>query len=102
MSRSVVLVLCAVWRPSGAATVSSARAVRYLLRSEAWEGGAAWASAMGAHGVGLDVAEVDDSPMDRLAVELGLEIVKLVPGYVSTEVDIRASFDTAGEDRRAG
>ena len=40
--------------------------------------------------------------MDRLAVELGLEIVKLVPGYVSTEVDIRASFDTAGEDRRAG
>ena len=40
--------------------------------------------------------------MDRLAVELGLEIVKLIPGYVSTEVDIRASFDTAGEDRRAG
>ena len=40
--------------------------------------------------------------MDRLAVELGLEIVKLVPGYVSTEVDIRASFDTAGEDRGAG
>ena len=40
--------------------------------------------------------------MDRLAVELGLEIVKLVPGYFSTEVDIRASFDTAGEDRRAG
>ncbi|KAH8091075.1 sedoheptulose-7-phosphate:D-glyceraldehyde-3-phosphate glyceronetransferase [Aureococcus anophagefferens] len=28
------------------------------------------------------------------AVELRLEIVKLVPGYVSTEVDIRASFDT--------
>ena len=39
--------------------------------------------------------------MDRLAVELGLEIVKLVPGYVSTEVDIRASFDTAESVRRA-
>merc|ERR1719217_865180 len=39
--------------------------------------------------------------MDRLAVELGLEIVKLVPGYVSTEVDIRASFDTAESLRRA-
>jgi transaldolase len=25
--------------------------------------------------------------MDRLAVNLGREIVKLVPGYVSTEVD---------------
>jgi len=31
----------------------------------------------------------------------GLEIVKLVPGYVSTEVDIRASFDTAESLRRA-
>jgi len=39
--------------------------------------------------------------MDRLAVELGLEITKLVPGYVSTEVDIRASFDTAESLRRA-
>jgi hypothetical protein len=39
--------------------------------------------------------------MDRLAVELGLEIVKLVPGYVSTEVDIRASFDTAESIARA-
>ena len=39
--------------------------------------------------------------MDRLAVELGLEIVKLVPGYVSTEVDIRASFDTKESLRRA-
>ena len=39
--------------------------------------------------------------MDRLAVELGLEIVKLVPGYVSTEVDIRASFDTEESVSRA-
>ena len=39
--------------------------------------------------------------MDRLAVELGLEIVKLVPGYVSTEVDIRFSYDTEETLRRA-
>ena len=45
--------------------------------------------------------EVVTLAMDRLAVELGLEIVKLVPGYVSTEVDIRASFDTAESVRRA-
>ena len=45
--------------------------------------------------------EVVSLAMDRLAVELGLEIVKLVPGYVSTEVDIRASFDTEESVRRA-
>lgn len=39
--------------------------------------------------------------MDRLAVELGIEITKIVPGYVSTEVDIRASFDTVESVRRA-
>ena len=39
--------------------------------------------------------------MDRLAVELGIEITKIVPGYVSTEVDIRASFDTEESLRRA-
>jgi len=46
-------------------------------------------------------AAVLELAMDRLAVELGLEIVKLVPGYVSTEVDIRASFDTEESLRRA-
>lgn len=46
-------------------------------------------------------AAVLELAMDRLAVELGLEIVKLVPGYVSTEVDIRASFDTDESVRRA-
>jgi transaldolase len=32
--------------------------------------------------------------MDRLAVEFGIEILKIVPGRVSTEVDARISFDT--------
>ena len=31
--------------------------------------------------------------MDRLAVNFGAEITKIVPGYVSTEVDARLSFD---------
>lgn len=31
---------------------------------------------------------------DRLAVNIGLEILKLVPGRVSTEVDARLSYDT--------
>ena len=33
---------------------------------------------------------------DRLAVAIGREILKLVPGRVSTEVDARLSFDTEG------
>jgi len=32
--------------------------------------------------------------MDKLAVNFGVEITKIVPGYVSTEVDARLSFDT--------
>lgn len=31
---------------------------------------------------------------DRLAVNIGLEILKLVPGRISTEVDARLSYDT--------
>lgn len=32
--------------------------------------------------------------MDKLAVNFGAEITKIVPGYVSTEVDARLSFNT--------
>ena len=35
-----------------------------------------------------------DVALDRLAVAFGLEILKIVPGRVSTEVDARLSFDT--------
>jgi len=38
---------------------------------------------------------------DRLAVAFGSEISKLVPGYVSTEVDARLSFDVAGTIAKA-
>ena len=39
--------------------------------------------------------------MDRLAVNFGREILKIVPGRVSTEVDARFSFDTAGSIAKA-
>ncbi|GAB3337962.1 transaldolase [Marilutibacter aestuarii] len=48
----------------------------------------------------LDAARGDDAATriadagDRLAVAIGGEILKLVPGRVSTEVDARLSFDT--------
>lgn len=37
-----------------------------------------------------------DQVIDRLLVVFGLEILKIVPGRVSSEVDARLSFDTAG------
>ena len=39
--------------------------------------------------------------MDRLAVNFGKEILKIVPGRVSTEVDARLSFDTAARIAKA-
>jgi transaldolase len=39
--------------------------------------------------------------MDKLAVNFGGEILKIVPGRVSTEIDARLSFDTDGTVRRA-
>ena len=39
--------------------------------------------------------------MDRLAVNFGAEISKIVPGVVSTEVDARLSFDTAATIAKA-
>jgi transaldolase len=39
--------------------------------------------------------------MDHLAVAFGGEILEIVPGRVSTEVDARLSFDTEGSVRKA-
>lgn len=39
--------------------------------------------------------------MDKLAVAFGTEITKIVPGYVSTEVDARLSFDTISTIQKA-
>jgi transaldolase len=39
--------------------------------------------------------------MDKLAVAFGTEISKIVPGYVSTEVDARLSFDTEATIKKA-
>ncbi|HEY0707543.1 MAG TPA: transaldolase [Polyangia bacterium] len=39
--------------------------------------------------------------MDKLSVNFGLEILKIIPGRVSTEVDASFSFDTAGTVAKA-
>jgi transaldolase len=45
-------------------------------------------------GVGAQGHELVKLAIDRLAVEFGLRILRIVPGRVSTEVDARLSFDT--------
>ena len=42
-----------------------------------------------------------DTILDEVLVRFGLEILKIVPGRVSTEVDARLSFDTAASVARA-
>ena len=42
---------------------------------------------------GGDLDHQVDGALDRLLVEFGKEILKIVPGRVSTEVDARFSFD---------
>lgn len=42
-----------------------------------------------------------DTIVDEVLVRFGLEILKIVPGRVSTEVDARLSFDTAATVARA-
>lgn len=43
---------------------------------------------------GNDRKQQAHDAMDKLAVNVGLEVLKIVPGRISTEVDARLSFDT--------
>ena len=54
------------------------------------------------HSAAADSASLQiDIAMDRLAVNFGSELSKLVPGFVSTEVDARLSFNTDETVNRA-
>ncbi|MFP1902497.1 transaldolase [Lonsdalea quercina] len=48
-----------------------------------------------------DPAQQVTDASDKLAVNIGLEILKLVPGRVSTEVDARLSYDTEASVAKA-
>jgi len=50
--------------------------------------------------VTYEAKDIDDA-LDKLAVLFGLEILKIVPGRVSTEVDARLSFDTTATLKKA-
>ena len=51
------------------------------------------------HGTTID--EQVEATLDRLLVEFGKEILSIVPGRVSTEVDARLSFDIQGSIDKA-
>ncbi|MFO7908836.1 MAG: transaldolase [Halomonas sp.] len=50
--------------------------------------------------IARDSADINEA-VDRVAVEIGREISELVPGYVSTEVSARLSFDRQATISRA-
>lgn len=54
-----------------------------------------------AHRLGGGSVAETEAFMDRFAVAIGCEILGLIPGRVSTEVDARLSFDTAATVARA-
>lgn len=45
--------------------------------------------------------EIKEQALDKVFVNFGLEILKIVPGRVSTEVDARLSFDVEGSLKKA-
>lgn len=59
------------------------------------------AIALAIHTTNGGTENVIDAAVDHLAVLLGREIVALIPGYISTEVDARLSFDTAATVAKA-
>ncbi len=52
-------------------------------------------------GAGASTDQIVKKAIDRLSVEFGLRILKIVPGRVSTEVDARLSFDVDGSIAKA-
>jgi len=53
------------------------------------------------HGKSVEPSERVALTLDKLAVNFGLEILKIIPGYISTEIDARLSFDTEASIARA-
>jgi transaldolase len=58
-----------------------------------------WAKANAS--LGASKNDIVKRAIDRLAVEFGLRILKIIPGRVSTEVDARLSFDTQATVEKA-
>jgi transaldolase len=82
------------WRPRDATTNPSliTAAAQMPEYAELVDGALRWAKT---NKPGGDAAAIVGLAIDRLAVEFGLQILQIVKGRVSTEVDARLSYDTA-------
>ncbi len=78
------------WQPQDATTNPS-----LLLAAARQPENAAWLADARAYGAATQGSSAQQlaAACDHLAVRVGTEITRLVPGYVSTEVDARLSFD---------
>ena len=54
-----------------------------------------------AESLGSDNSQKYANAVDYLAVKVGTEITSVIPGYISTEVDARLSFDTSATLQKA-
>jgi len=71
-----------------------------ILKAASQESYAALVDEVVANAKAESVSDVDEL-MDRLLVRFGIEILAIVPGRVSTEVDARLSFDVEGSLAKA-
>ena len=71
-----------------------------ILKAASQESYAALVDEVVANAKAESVSDVDEL-MDRLLVRFGIEILAIVPGRVSTEVDARLSFDIEGSLAKA-
>ncbi|OIO71784.1 MAG: transaldolase [Zetaproteobacteria bacterium CG1_02_53_45] len=85
------------WRPIDATTnpslllkaVNQPEYARFLDEAVAW-----------AEGQGSDASRIIEDAGDMLAVMVGREVLDIVPGRISTEVDSRLSFDSEATVKR--
>ena len=71
-----------------------------ILKAASQESSAALVDEVVANAKAASVSAVDEL-VDRLLVRFGIEILAIVPGRVSTEVDARLSFDVEGSLAKA-
>lgn len=88
------------WRPRDATTNPSliTAAAQMPEYREIVDGALRWAEAKAG---GAESKRIVGLAIDRLAVDFGLQILNIVPGRVSTEVDARLSYDTAATVEKA-
>jgi len=88
----------AIWKPQDATTNPS---LLYSAAQRPEYAHLVGAAAEYAQRQGGDDATRSEAFIDRLFVSFGCEILKVIPGRVSTEVDARLSFDKEGTLRKA-